>query len=48
MYVCMYVCMYLYMYIRGSLNKPPDFFRMGNFIDTHMEREEAIGREREG
>ena len=28
---------YIYIYIRGSLNKFPDFFRMGTFIDsTHM------------
>ena len=27
----------IYIYIRGSLNKFPDFFRMGTFIDsTHM------------
>ena len=26
----------LYTYIQGSLNKFPDFFRMGTFIDTHM------------
>ena len=31
----MYV--YAYIYIRGSLNKFPDFLRMGSFIDsTHM------------
>ena len=28
---------YIYIYIRGSLDKFPDFFRMGTFIDsTHM------------
>ena len=28
---------YIYIYTRGSLNKFPDFFRMGTFIDsTHM------------
>ena len=28
---------YIYVYIRGSLNKFPDFFRMGTFIDsTHI------------
>ena len=28
---------YIYIYIRGSLNEIPDFFLMGNFIDsTHM------------
>ena len=28
---------YIYIYIRGSLNKFPDFFRIGAFIDsTHM------------
>ena len=28
---------YIYIYIGGSLNKFPDFFRMGTFIDsTHM------------
>ena len=27
----------VYEYVRGSLNKFPDFFRMGTFIDsTHM------------
>ena len=30
-YVCVCVCVYFY--IRGSLNKFPDFFRMGTFID---------------
>ena len=33
----LYVYIYIYIYIRGSLNKFPDFFRMGTFIDsTHM------------
>ena len=28
---------YIYIYLQGSLNKFPDFFRMGSFIDsTHM------------
>ena len=28
---------YIYIHTRGSLNKFPDFFRMGTFIDsTHM------------
>ena len=32
-----YIYIYIYIYIRGSLNKFPDFFRMGTFIDsTHM------------
>ena len=25
---------YIYIYIRGSLNKFPDFFRMGTFIGS--------------
>ena len=29
---CIYI--YIYIYIRGSLNKFPDFFRMGTFIDS--------------
>ena len=29
--------MHTHIYVRGSLNKFPDFFRMGTFIDsTHM------------
>ena len=41
MYICIYVYkyvhIYIYIYIRGSLNKFPDFFRMGTFIDsTHL------------
>ena len=29
--------LYIYIYIRGSLDKFPDFFRTGTFIDsTHM------------
>ena len=33
----LYIYIYIYIYIRGSLNKFPDFFRMGTFIDsTHM------------
>ena len=29
--------LYFYLYIQGSLNKFPDFFHMGTFIDsTHM------------
>ena len=32
-----YIYIYIYIYIRGSLNKFPDFFQMGTFIDsTHM------------
>ena len=32
-----YTYIYIYIYIYGSLNKFPDFFRMGTFIDsTHM------------
>ena len=32
-----YTYIYIYIYINGSLNKFPDFFRMGPFIDsTHM------------
>ena len=32
-----YMCVCVYIYIRGSLNKFPDFFCMGTFIDsTHM------------
>ena len=32
-----YTYIYMYIYIRGSLNKFPDFFCMGTFIDsTHM------------
>ena len=31
------IYIYIYIYIRGSLNKFPDFFRVGNYIDsTHM------------
>ena len=29
-----YVYTYMHIYIRGSLNKFPDFFRMGTFIDS--------------
>ena len=30
-------CLSLYCYLQGSLNKFPDFFRMGTFIDSpHM------------
>ena len=41
MYINIYIHVYLYIYIytniRGPLNKFPDFFRMGTFIDsTHM------------
>ncbi len=28
------LCVYAYIYKRGSLNKFPDFFRMGIFIDS--------------
>ena len=37
-YVVLYMYKYLfYLYIGESLNKFPDFFRMGTFIDsTHM------------
>ena len=28
------IYIYIYIYIRGSLNKFPDFFRMGTFIDS--------------
>ena len=32
-----YIYIYIYIYIWGSLNKFPDFFRIGTFIDsTHM------------
>ena len=31
------IYIYIYIYIRGSLNKSPDFLRMGTFIDsTHV------------
>ena len=31
------IYIYIYIYIRGSLNKFPDFFRIGTFIDsTHI------------
>ena len=38
-YTCLYIHTYALtnLYIRGSLNKFPDFFPMGTFIDsTHM------------
>ena len=38
-YIYIYECVKLFVcvYIRGSLNKFPDFFRMGTFIDsTHI------------
>ena len=36
-YSLMNIVNYIYMYIQGSLNKFPNFFRMGTFIDsTHM------------
>ena len=36
-YVQIIIYIYIYIYIRGSLNKIPDFFGMGNFIyRTHM------------
>ena len=36
-YIYVYVYIYIYIYIRGSLDKFPDVFRMGTFIDsTHM------------
>ena len=28
------IALNIYVYIRGSLNKLPDFFRMGTFIDS--------------
>ena len=31
------MAIYIYIYIRGSLNKFPDFFRMGTFIDSTHE-----------
>ena len=32
-----YIYTYIYLHIRGSLNKFPEFFRMGSFTDsTHM------------
>ena len=32
-----YINIYIHIYIQGSLNKFPDFFHMGTFIDsTHM------------
>ena len=36
--MCMYVCVYMLIcHVQGSLNKFPDFFRMGTFIDSaHM------------
>ena len=34
MNVYMYTCMCVCIYIRGSLNKFPDFFRIGTFIDS--------------
>ena len=34
-YIYIYIIyIYIYIYIRGSLNKFPDFFRMGTFIDS--------------
>ena len=47
MYTCIYIYIYIYVnmyryvymckHVCGSLNKFPDFFRMGTFIDsTHM------------
>ena len=38
-YVCIHVCMYVnvYEHVLGSLNKFPNFFHMGTFIDSsHM------------
>ena len=36
-YIYIYKYKYKYIYIQGSLNKFPDFFCMGTFIDsTHM------------
>ena len=33
----MYKYIYIYIYIRGSLDKFPDFFHMGTFIEsTHI------------
>ena len=29
-----YTYVYIYIHIRGSINKFPDFFRMGTFIDS--------------
>ena len=37
MYLCIFIYVYKYVCVRGSLNKFPDFFRMGTFIDSaHM------------
>ena len=33
-YVHVYIYIYIYIYIQGSLNKFPDFFHMGTFIDS--------------
>ena len=36
-YYSVYIYIYIYIYIQESLNKFPDFFRIGTFIDsTHM------------
>ena len=36
-YIYIYIHIAISFYTRGSLNKFPDFFRMGTFIDsTHM------------
>ena len=32
----LYIYIYIYIYLRGSLNKFPDFFRMGTFIDSTL------------
>ena len=31
------IYIYIYIYIRGSLNKLPEFYRMGTFIDSRMQ-----------
>ena len=36
-YTYVYMCVFVCVYIQGSLNKFPDFFRMGTCIDSaHM------------
>ena len=34
LFIHVYMYIYIYIYIRGSLNKFPDFFHMGTFIDS--------------
>ena len=33
-YIYIYIYLYIYIYIQGSLNKFPDFFHIGTFIDS--------------